>query len=58
VNWGHIQFVAGAFVTMAGVFNPGVFPEIPMWVFGVVGIVAAGVTYWLRSVTTKPLNKK
>lgn len=58
INWGHIQMVGGAVTAALSVFNPAAFPNLPMWVFGVAAMIAAVITYLLRSVTRTPLDDK
>ena len=56
--WGHTQFMAGAFVAGAGYFTPANFPNFPAWAYGLAVMGAGVLTYWLRSKTSLPLEKK
>lgn len=58
IKWGHVQMIGGAITAALGVFNPALFPNLPLWVFGAAGMVAAVITYLLRSVTRTPLDDK
>ena len=60
--WGHIQILLGMALASLEAVDPGMILnaikgaspyQILLFTAGY-----AGVTYWLRSVTTKPLNEK
>ena len=57
INWGHIQVVLGAVAAGLGFFTPSMFPNMPMWSYGVAAMVSGVITYWLRSKTTGPIGK-
>ena len=60
--WGHFQILVGAILAMLDAINPGLILNAvtnasPVHIL-LVTAVYSGVTYWLRSITTKPLSEK
>lgn len=55
--WGHIQLIAGATATALGFLTPALFPEMPIWVYGLASMFAAVITYVLRSVSKDAVGR-
>lgn len=57
INWGHVQMAAGVLATIIPLITPKAFPDVPLWAFGPLSMLAAGITYWLRAQTTETLRR-
>ena len=56
--FGHIQKFTGMVASGLAVVSPQTLPNLTPTQYGVIAIVYAVITYWLRSVTRKPLEDK
>lgn len=56
IKWAHIQLAAGVVATMIPFITPKAFPDLPLWVFGPLSMLAAAITYWLWAQTTEKLR--
>ena len=57
IQWGHIQNLAGLAIILLPLFDETNFPGFKPWMYGMALVVSGVITYYLRSVTTKPLGK-
>lgn len=56
IFWGHIQNFAGLLLVVLPYVTAVNFPDLPQWVFGAALVFSGVLTYWLRSVTDKPIR--